>query len=135
MTKKPPADTAEAPDDIRQAAEGLLAEIAEVTAAMHALAGADQTAEMAQLVIRRGNLVDALLKLKLEALAEADRMAILEKLNAIRKLDDGVDAAMAGIVGDIERQLLGIHEGKQVLKEYRITGDPERHESTRSDRA
>ena len=137
MSKKTPtaADTAEVPDDLPHSAQRLLVEIQAASQAMAALGKAPQTGDMAQLVLKRGKLIDALLALPLEKLSETERMTILAELEAIRKLDNQVNEAMAGIVQDIERQLRGCHDGKQVLQEYRIESDPERKESTRSDHA
>ena len=134
MEMKSQAGNPATPDVLAQAQE-YLSEIQTLLEKMQRLMKASDTGAMAQLVIRRGHCVDALMALPLDRLDESGRNQILAWLETIRQLGNPAESSMDGIVKDIEQQMAACRKGKQLLAEYKLNPDPERRQSTRSDHA
>ena len=116
-------------------ARSLLAEIRAFSEKMIPLAKASDTAEMTQLVLRRGQCVDRLVALPFDILDEASRESVLGELHLLEAQENRAETGLKTIVRDIERRMLAIHNNRRMLGEYRLSPEAGRRQSTRTDQA
>lgn len=83
-----------------------------------------QLPELAQLILRRGKLVDEIQALPAETLSDDTRQQLSEKLTVCHKLDPCIEQNLAAYQNGLGEQLKGYREGMTLLERYRLGPDP-----------
>ncbi|HEY9687065.1 MAG TPA: hypothetical protein V6C52_08835 [Coleofasciculaceae cyanobacterium] len=121
MTTKPP--TGPGPANPEALARQLIDELGRVSEEILTQSATEPPPipRLGQLILRRGNLLDALGKISLATLPESSQQAVQAMLISCRAMDERVEQNLSGLRTSLGEELQVLKAGQTLLDKYRVS--------------